>query len=364
MNDQINQPFSDATRALFGFVLGGIVMFAAVQIFVVNHYDFENMQRGVRLILSGVNPWSLETRIPDFYNPPFAVLFLWPMAFTTPKLYLVTGGALLFAFTFYHRRWVGLAWFGTNSLLWLIAAGGIDMFVIGAGLLLIEAGNKWYTKWYGLLLRVLAYGILMIKPQGGIFIVGLYILSRQDWKGLISAGLVYSIPFFWLYPDWIRVIFVDPPIAQKIASQSIHAKFGLEFAMIVAVIVVFSRKWRYWELGGALAGILSPYGMPSVPVFLTLTAVRNLWTIPVIVIYSGALAVMTWVAPPPGWDDYYGFVHPLMAIYQLSMLALALLLACFTHPHMQSEEETEIAGGDWLKTMIKKTRFFRLKKAL
>jgi hypothetical protein len=147
-------------------------MLLAVRIFVVNHYDFDNIQRGIRLILQGVNPWATATRIPDFYNPPFAVLFLWPMLFATPKFYLVLGAGALFAFVFYQRAWVALAWFATNTALWLIAAGGIDMFVIGGGLLLLLAGDKSSQKWLGLVWRVLAYGLLMVKPQGGFIRLG------------------------------------------------------------------------------------------------------------------------------------------------------------------------------------------------
>jgi len=48
-------------------------------------------------------------------------------------------------------------------MLWLVAAGGIDMFVIGGGLLLLLAGDKAHGKWQGLLLRTLAYGLLMVN---------------------------------------------------------------------------------------------------------------------------------------------------------------------------------------------------------
>ncbi len=106
-----------------GFILGLLIMSVAVQVFLVNSFDFENMQRGTHLILQGVNPWAEDTRIQDFYNPPFSVLFLWPMLFTSSQFYHVIGGALLFAFVFYHKAWVGLAWFATNSMLWLLAAG-------------------------------------------------------------------------------------------------------------------------------------------------------------------------------------------------------------------------------------------------
>ena len=135
-------PVTDASRALLGFALGCLILYATVSIFVVNSYDFANMQNGLRLILSGVNTWAAATRITDFYNPPFSVLFLWPMAFLTARTYLVVGGALLFAFVFYHRAWVALAWFATNTLLWMLAAGGIDMFVVGGGLLLMVSGDR------------------------------------------------------------------------------------------------------------------------------------------------------------------------------------------------------------------------------
>src|SRR5689334_19435547 len=196
------RPVTNTTRAIFGFVMGFGLMLLAVRIFVVNHYDFDNIKRGLRLILQGVNPWAPETRIPDFYNPPFAVLFLWPMLFATPKVYLVLGGAMLFAFVFYHRAWVALAWFATNTVLWLIAAGGIDMFLIGAGLLLLLAGDNAFNKRSGLVWRMLAYGLLMVKPQGGIFIIALYVLTRRDWKGPLLAILVYGVLFLPLYPAW------------------------------------------------------------------------------------------------------------------------------------------------------------------
>ena len=230
-------------------------MLVAVRIFVVNSFDFENMQRGIRLILSGVNPWIPETRIAHFYNPPFAVLFLWPMLFATPQLYLVIGGALLFAFVFYHEAWVALAWFATNTVLWLMAAGGIDMFVIGAGLLLLLAGDTSYEKWQGLVWRVLAYGLLMVKPQGSIFIVAFYILTRRDWKGLLISAIVYGMLFLPLYPDWLYVLLHDPPLAQTEATHTLWAKFGPLVASVIALAALLARRWKYWQLGGALAEI-------------------------------------------------------------------------------------------------------------
>jgi hypothetical protein len=344
---------TDTNRAMLGFIFGLIIVGFAAHIFHVNDFDFGNMQHGVRLILAGVNPWALETRIPDYYNPPFAVLFQWPMLFTTPRIYLAVGGALLFAFAFYTKEWVALAWFGTNTFLWMVAAGGIDMFLIGAGLLLLFAGDRYYSRWQGLVLRLLAYGILLTKPQGTIFIVGLYFLLRWDWKGLLASALVYGLPFIHLYPDWIRVLTTDPPAYQILTPHTLWGQFGPLLAGVVAVAVSLSRRWKYWQLGGALAGIFTPYGMPGLPIFLTLTAVPKRAAIPIVMIYSGCLAGLTWVKPPPG-VDYYSFINPRMAIYQLSMLGLALALACMSRPQNTAKDAETIAVWEtiqrlWLK---------------
>jgi hypothetical protein len=336
-----------------GFIVGLVIMFVATRVFVVNSFDFENMQRGVRLILSGVNPWAAETRIPHFYNPPFAVLFLWPMLFTSSKVFIVIGGALLFAFLFYNNAWVAFAWFSTNSFLWVLAAGSVDMFVMGSGLLLLAIGDKAQVKWQAILVRVLAYGILMVKPQGTIFIVLLYILTRRDWIGSLISVLIYGVAFIPLYPDWFFVLLNDPPLAQTVASQTIFAKFGMAAAILLALLIVCSRNWKYWELGGALAGILMPYGMPGLPILLILSGVRQLKVIPIFILYSGFLAVLTWIPKqfPLVQDDYNSH---LMSIYHLSMMGLALVLSIMGG---RSAGEDTIAVNEWLKqvfSLIKK----------
>jgi hypothetical protein len=345
-------PLTDRQRGVLGFLFGLIVMSVAVQVFVVNRFDFDNMARGTRLLLSGVNPWASATRIDHFYNPPFAALFLWPMLFVTPRVYLAVGGALLFAFSFYHRAWVSLAWFATNSVLFLVAAGGIDMFVVGAGLLLLLAGDRSFDHWPGLAARVLAYGLLLLKPQGTIFIIGLYLLLRRDWKGLLACLVLYGLPFLTLYPAWLSALIYNPPGAQTEATHTLWAKFGPWVAIPVALAVLVARRWRYWQLGGALAGILAPYGMPAVPIYLVLSGVAAWKAIPIVILWSACLAALTWVSPPPG-VDYYEFISPRMAIYHLSMLGLALSLACLS-PRRETEEA--IAVGDWLARVGRRAR--------
>jgi hypothetical protein len=65
------------------------------------------------------------------------------------------------------------------------------------------------------------------------------------------------------------------------------------------------------------------------------------------VIWSACLAALTWVAPPPG-VDFYSFISPRMAIYHLSMLGLALVLACLSP---RDERSDTIAAMDWLRSV-------------
>lgn len=342
---------NDTVRGMMGFIFGLMIMYFVVRIFVVISYDFENMRQGTNALISGINPWEAETRIHDFYNPPFSVLFLWPLLITTPQVILMLGGAFLFAIIFYQKAWVGFAFFATNTFLYLIGAGGIDMYVMGAGLFLLMMNEKSYDKNYGVLLRVLGYGFLMVKPQGGIFIVIIYILLKRDWKGLLISAAIYGLFFINLYSDWLRIILTDAPQSQTVSTHTLWGKFGPFVSIPIAIWVIFARKWKYWQLGGALAGILAPYGMPGIPIFLTLTAINRIAAIPIIIVYSGCLAVLTWKNPPAG-HEFFSYVYPFMAIYHLSMLGLALILAC------HNTDDSDESVIDFRKALRSKIRTF------
>jgi hypothetical protein len=247
------------------------------------------------------------------------------MQFLSAKIMIVAGGALIFGMVFYLRAWIAFAWFATNSFLFVVAAGNIEMAVVGAGLCLLLAGDDQTLR--GLILRVLAYGVLLIKPQGTIFIVAIYILLRRDWKGAIAAMLIYGLPFLRLYPDWLNAVIYHPPLAQTVSAHTLMRKYGPLLAGLVAGLILLARRWNWWALGGALAGILAPYGMVGLPILLTLTGAKRLSTAIIVVIYSGCLAAITWTAPPQG-IQYFDWVSPMMAIYQLSLLGLALALVC------------------------------------
>jgi hypothetical protein len=77
-----------------------------VHIFVVTDFDFYNMQPGVSTMISGINPWAEDTRLDHFYNPPFSILFLWPLVFLSPKSILIMGAALRFAVPLPWLRYV------------------------------------------------------------------------------------------------------------------------------------------------------------------------------------------------------------------------------------------------------------------
>ena len=208
-------------RSALGFGFGLAVMLAITSVFTVNNFDYNNIRNGVAAILTGGNPWSAKAVGFEFFNPPFSALFLWPLLFVNAKLVIAIGGAFLTAFIFNRRAWVAFSWFATNLFLWILAAGSIDMFVMGSGLLCLLMSDDVRNSWGRIILRVAAYGLLMIKPQGGAFIVVLYVLLARDWRGLVAAFLLYGLPFIPLYPDWIRAILTSPPMGQDYSPLTI-----------------------------------------------------------------------------------------------------------------------------------------------
>ncbi len=336
-----SKELTNLTRSALGFVLGLIIMIGVTNVFTVNDFDYENIKNGVEAILSGINPWAAESNSFEFFNPPYSVLFLWPIVFVNPKIILVFGGALIFAVLFFQKSWVAFSWFGTNLFLWIVAAGHIDMYIMGAGILLLFISDEIDEDKLTLLLRVLGYGLLMIKPQGGLFIVVLYVLLRKDWRGVLVSFLIYGIFFINYYPDWFRVLVTNPPIGQDYMHLSILGKYGWITTIIIAFGVSFSRPWEYWQLGAALSGILSPYGMPGIPVLLVLTGVDNKKAIPIVIIFSWCLAILTWITPPEN-VDYYKFIGPFMEIYHLVMLGLAFVLAIYPKRDLVTDHKNRI----------------------
>lgn len=338
-----SSPPTDSQRALFGFLLGLAIMSVLVRFTTINSYDFGVIQRGIRMLVAFDNPWEPLSDWTEYYNPPHSVLFLWPLLFVTPSVLQVLGGALLLAIIFYKKVWVALAWFLTNSVLWVIGTGNVDMVMMGGGVLLLFAGDKLYRTKRGLGLRTLGYGFLMIKPQGGAFIAGLYFLLRRDWKGLALSVFIYGICFFPLNSSWLAAMAQSPVITTGTVSHSIWAGFGPAAAIVVAGLVAVSRRWKYWQLGGALAAILAPYGMPAVPFFFMLTAVPSLAAVPVVIIFSAGLVALTWfVAPPPGVTDAHMFYKTYLDIYNLGIIGFGLALACLARPGARSDEDITV----------------------
>jgi hypothetical protein len=335
-----NVPLTDSQRGMFGFLLGLAIMLVLVQFTHINGHDFDAIQRGVRTMVMFDNPWVPIEDWYEFFNPPHSVLFLWPMLLVTPQALQAIGGALLFAIVFYKKVWVALAWFFTNSVLWVVGTGNIDMYVMGVGVLLLFAGDKYFGTRRGLFLRLLAYGMLTVKPQGGLFIAGLYFLLRRDWKAGLLSVLIYVVCFLPLYPSWLTANLEYPIITAGVVSHSVWAAFGPAVAVVIAVLVLMARRWTYWQLGGALAGILAPYGMPGVPFFFMLTAVPALKAIPAVILFSGGLVALTWFqSPPAGVTDVHMYYKSYLDIYNLVIIGFGLSLAALSRPTDQHNRD-------------------------
>lgn len=316
--------FSPFVRGMLGFGIGLAIMMVVAHVLVVNRYDYDNIRRGTEALWAGQNPWASVTRVENFYNPPFSMLFLWPLFWLSPRMLIAVGGALITAVIFYRGQWLALAWFLTNMFLWLVAAGQIDMYVMGGGLLLLFISDDISSRKLQVVLRLLAYGFLLIKPQGGLFVVLLHFFWQRDWVSGFLSAILYGLVFAPLYPDWLKVLLHVPPPAT--AHITILGKFGWEIAIAIALAVLFSKPWTYWGLGGALAGILPSYGMVGIPVLLLLLDTINRRVAVILVVFSACLALATWRVSIPVGAEYYDYIGQFMDLYHLVMLGLTLAL--------------------------------------
>ncbi len=331
-------------RVLLGIVFGFAFMATATKIFIVNEYDYRNIVRGVTALLQGINPWKAETRIYNFYNPPFSIFFLWPMLWLHPRYLLILGGTLLAGYAFYRGAWVALGWFVSAEMLWLIAAGNIDTYIMGAGLWSLAIGDNLKNQKIRILLYSIGYGFLLIKPQGGIFIVLFHVWLRRNWLAVLLSIFLYVVPFAHLYPDWIKILIIDPPPGQRSEPHTFAGQFGLPFAIILSLIILCSRDWDYWSLGGALAALLPPYGMPAVPIFLILTAANTMKALLMFIFFASGLALLTWNTPPPEIKDYYAYVGKFLRIHHLGLQAYALTLAILAPKYPETINRIDICS--------------------
>ena len=92
--------------------------------------------------------------------------------------------------------------------------------------------------------------------------------------------------------------------------------------------------------------------MPGIPIFLVLTAVDRPSAVPAVLVYSGCLAVLTWVAPQ----------SPLMGIYHLGMLGLALILACLL-PGTAPDDPGSVDARKLVRTVIQTARTRLMRRA-
>jgi hypothetical protein len=124
---------------------------------------------------------------------------------------------------------------------------------------------------------------------------------------------------------------------------------------VAVVLALLARRWRYWQLGAVLAQTVLPYGMPAVPLLIIFTAIPKLVAIPVIVLFSAAIAAMTWLNPPPSFTNTYDFILPMLSIYHITMLVFGLALACLFSPE-DADEPTDIDLSRYLRHTVSRAR--------
>ncbi|MBI3244775.1 MAG: DUF2029 domain-containing protein [Chloroflexi bacterium] len=148
--------------------------------------------------LGGVHePWKLH---PTFFNPPFVLLLVTPLALLgNPASYIVFT-ALMLTSLYASARMLG------GSPIWLVLSyPGIWMLAFGQlePLVVLGIAFGWYairSKQY--IWLTLAYVLLAIKPQIGLVPALLYFVWTPDWKTRLRTSWLTALVIGWTFINW------------------------------------------------------------------------------------------------------------------------------------------------------------------
>lgn len=195
-------------------------------------------------VLSGRSPYT----IPNFFNPPWALLPLVPLALLPEWM----GRGMLFVISF-------LAMLYTT---WMLGAKPLAMVLV---LLsppflhcLLNGNLEWLTCLGFVLPPPIGLFFIAVKPQLG-FVVGIFWVveawRKSSWKGVwqlvwpFGLGLLLSFAIFGLWP--LRF--------SGQADMWQNASFFPEFVPLGLILVVASLRYRKINFAMAAGPCLSPY---------------------------------------------------------------------------------------------------------
>lgn len=242
-------------------------------------FDWDVFRAASLALLRGQNPYEVGSEGMRFFNPPWTVLLLVPVALL-PRI----PGLIV------------LALISTVSLLLVARRMGMGLWgsvLLVTSLMHIESmlnGNIEFLPWLGVLFPApVALLFFAIKPQataGAIALVLLGEMQDNGWVGLLKAlAPTAALTALWL------LIWGPPPT--KPFSDAIN--FSLfPYSLIVGLPALFYALARRDLRWAALAGpLLSPY-VPFHTYLAVLFPLRGVW---LLLAWLAAFIPILWVRP-------------------------------------------------------------------
>jgi hypothetical protein len=331
-------------RYLVLLVVFAITAALALQIVApINDFDWRMFSQGLRYQLSGQNPyplgWELEEHY-EFYYPPWAALFFWPLANAPVDWIVALDVAILIVLVLDVGRPPALLLILQPMFYLLLASGNIELLSGGLGVWLILLDVKGWKRGLALLL-------LAIKPQTMILLLlleGIRTLVERDWRAIAVAGGIGGVAL-GAFPLWLPNVFWNQHGAGG-SSFSIIGAGGLPMALLftVAVLILMWKRWDEWRaLAILLSLVWTPYVMPFSYVTLFFVMLRSAWW-RVVAFVGGSIALL-----PVFFYDYHSKERVGVAMF--------LLMAALLSQRDATQTETAIAevrGGEPLPERVKR----------
>ncbi|HVO70667.1 MAG TPA: hypothetical protein VMT24_11510 [Aggregatilineaceae bacterium] len=286
-----------------------LVIFISVRLVIhpVNTTDYTSHVTGLKALWNGQNPYIVS---PNYYMPPWSLVFLSPLADQPPETWLALAVAIFVTEIMDLGGPAGLLLLLHPVFYTLISSSNPEWLLVGPGLWLLHRAPRGWG-------RGLAWLLLACKPQTTLFLLlfdGWTALRQRDWcafglAGITAGGTLLLFPQVFsrlLRPfDW---------------SATVLSNYGLVGALVATAVILALRWTRRADretLGLLLAPIWSIYMLEYSYTATLFTLRRAGWLRTALFVAGGiGLAYLFW----------QGF-HVSEPIGTLGMVVLAALLA-------------------------------------
>lgn len=248
----------------------GLIGMVALLFILAPQFDYNDWERNTDGLSKGAN---LYAENENAVYPPWGLILLWPYYFLTSAGARVAS-TLTVGWLAARQKW-SVAQFLTIVLspfyLWTMTLTNIDILALLLPIILWEAagGKHWQT-----LGRSAALALLLIKPQGALFVIAFWLWRhRREWRGLVipfgvmallvvPISLIGSPPLILQWLDNVRHPSEENAYFWSINNISLTEQVGLIAAIFILALlgagIYGLMRWRgkAWRLNHTYACLL------------------------------------------------------------------------------------------------------------